>query len=120
MTQWISFADLKRQVSIEDVLVHYGLRDGLRQRRGELVGLCPFHKETRGSFSASTTKNAFQCFGCSRKGNILDFVAVKLLLDMAGGRPKRGQLDGHVLECQAAGAPAGERRTSRKTDLVVR
>ena len=81
-TQWVSFADLKRQVSIEDVLVHYGLRDGLRQRRDELVGLCPFHKETRGSFSASTTKNAFQCFGCNRKGNILDFVALKEEVDV--------------------------------------
>lgn len=81
-TEWVSFADLKRQVSIEDVLVHYGLRDGLRQRRDELVGLCPFHKETRGSFSASTTKNAFQCFGCNRKGNILDFVAFKEEVDI--------------------------------------
>lgn len=38
MPQWVSFADLKRQVSIEDVLAHYGLLAGLRQRRDELVG----------------------------------------------------------------------------------
>ena len=82
MARWVSFQELKEQVGIEDVLGHYGLLEGLRQKRDELVGLCPFHKETRGSFSASVTKNAFQCFGCNRKGNILDFVAFKEEVDI--------------------------------------
>ena len=73
MAQWVSFQMLKRQVGIEDILSHYGLLERLRQKRDELVGLCPFHQETKGSFSASVTKNAFQCFGCNRKGNILGF-----------------------------------------------
>ena len=77
MAEWVSFQELKQRVSIEDILRHYGLLENLKQRKDELVGLCPFHKETKGSFHASLAKNAFQCFGCKRKGNILDFVAAK-------------------------------------------
>ena len=76
MAEQVSFAQVKREVSIQQVLEHYGLTAGLRvQKQGEeLVGLCPFHEESRGSFHVSTSKNAFQCFGCKRKGNMLDFV----------------------------------------------
>ena len=74
---WVDFRALKENVSIEDILRYYGLLEKLRQRKDELVGLCPFHQETKGSFHASLTKNAFQCFGCKRKGNILDFVKFK-------------------------------------------
>ena len=60
-----------------DLLQHYGLLEGLKQQRGEgeLVGLCPFHSERRGSFHVSTVKQAWNCFGCHRHGNILDLVA---------------------------------------------
>ena len=77
MTTWVNFNELKQKVSMEDVLGHYGLLDGLkRQKDDELVGLCPFHEETKGSFHVSLSKNAFNCFGgsCKRHGNILDFV----------------------------------------------
>ena len=78
--QWVSFQELKERVSMRDVLSHYGIVDGLRSEKGgdELVGLCPFHRETRGSFHVSTSKNAWNCFGCQRHGNILDFVAYKV------------------------------------------
>lgn len=76
MAQWVSFEDIKSRVSIEDVLDHYGIGN-LKPRKNELVGLCPFpqHEDTRASFSANTIKNVFQCFGCKKSGNILDFVA---------------------------------------------
>ena len=57
--------------------MHYGLLDQLKQRKDELVGLCPFHEETKGSFHASLTKNAVQCFGCKTKGKILDLIRFK-------------------------------------------
>jgi len=76
MTQWVSFEELKTRVSIEDVLDHYKVAD-LRRRRDELIGICPFHDETRGSFSANVVKNIWQCFGCKRGGNIFDFVIEK-------------------------------------------
>ena len=58
MAEWVSYAELKQRVSVVDLLGRYGLLEGLRSQRAgeELVGLCPFHQETRGSFHVSTTK----------------------------------------------------------------
>ena len=42
MTTWVSFAKLKQNVSMEEVLEHYGLLEGLKRvKDDELVGLCP-------------------------------------------------------------------------------
>ena len=76
MVKWISFRELRAHVSMEDILGHYGLMERFRRNKDEVIGLCPFHEETTGSFHASLTKNVFHCFGCQSKGNILDFVAL--------------------------------------------
>ena len=42
----------------------------------ELLCKCPFpdHDDGKPSFSVNVDKNLFQCFGCGRKGSIIDFV----------------------------------------------
>ena len=71
MAEWISFAEVKQKVSIQQVLEHYGLVEGLRRQKNEdeLVGLCPFHEESKGSFHVSLSKNAFQCFRQNQAGS---------------------------------------------------
>ena len=81
MAKWVSFRELREQVSIEDILRHYGLMEKFRKSKDEVIGLCPFHEETTGSFHASITKNVFHCFGCQSKGDILDFVAMRERVD---------------------------------------
>ena len=39
--------------------------------RGEYVGLCPLHEETRPSFYVNTRKNVFYCHGCGEGGDLL-------------------------------------------------
>lgn len=56
--------------------------------------LCPFHSEKSPSFSVSSTKQIFNCFGCGVGGNVVTFIqkierlefveALKLLADRAG------------------------------------
>jgi len=77
MKEWVSFNEIKAKVSIKDILAHYGLLEGLQQKGDELVGLCPFHQESKGSFYVNIIKNVFHCFGCKAKGNIFDFVSLK-------------------------------------------
>jgi DNA primase len=81
---WVDYRELKRRVSIKESLDHYGLLSSVKQKKDELVGFCPFHKESKASFHVSLTKNAFQCFGCKAKGNILDFVQQKEGVELRG------------------------------------
>jgi DNA primase len=72
---WVDFRAVKQAVSIETVLDHYGI-NWLRKNGDELRGRCPIHKgEGERSFHVNTSKNAFQCFSCKSRGNVLDFVA---------------------------------------------
>jgi DNA primase len=52
----------------------YGVK--LKRSGKELRGRCPIHQgDGTESFHANTDKNAFHCFSCQAKGNVLDFVA---------------------------------------------
>lgn len=72
---WVDFAAVKAQVRIADVVNRYGLE--LQTKGPEMVGLCPFHEDSKPSFRVNTDKQVFHCFGCGAKGNVLDFVARK-------------------------------------------
>lgn len=75
-TRWIDFTELKRQVSIRDVLTRYGLVDKLAEKKpGRLIGACPIHGGKNGtSFNVDTDKNVFNCFSQCGGGNVLDLV----------------------------------------------
>src|SRR5579871_6838638 len=71
---WVDFKAIKQVVPIEAVLNRYGVK--LKRSGEELRGRCPIHKgEGTDTFHANLTKNAFQCFSCKARGNVLDFVA---------------------------------------------
>ena len=66
----------------------------LKRRGKNFLGLCPFHKEKTPSFTVSSDKQMYHCFGCGKGGNIYTFVmemekvtfveAVKSLAERAG------------------------------------
>lgn len=73
----IDFKVVKAAVSMEQVLQHYGLLDGLKRSGDSLTGPCPIHKGTnKTQFRVSISKNCWNCFSeCKHGGNVLDFVA---------------------------------------------
>jgi DNA primase len=84
---------LKREVDLAELARSRGV---VLERRGkDLVGLCPFHDETEGSFVVSPEKNLFHCLGCGAGGSVVDLVmrldgvsfrhAVELLREGLGG-----------------------------------
>lgn len=46
----------------------------LRRAGKDFVGLCPFHQEKTPSFTVSTEKQIFYCFGCHEGGNVINFL----------------------------------------------
>ncbi len=66
----------------------------LQKKGSNYFGLCPFHNEKSPSFSVSSAKQMYYCFGCGAGGNVITFImdyenysfseALKLLADRAG------------------------------------
>jgi DNA primase len=71
--QFIDFGHVKEHASFERVLSHYSL--ALTGKGVQRAVLCPFHRERRPSCKVELEKKIFHCFGCGKKGNVLEFVA---------------------------------------------
>lgn len=72
MSAILEFADkLRSQVDIADVVGRYV---ELRRMGTNMKGLCPFHNEKTPSFTLSTSKQIFHCFGCHEGGDVIKFV----------------------------------------------
>jgi DNA primase len=67
-----SFADrVKQQADIVRVVGEY-VR--LKKSGQNFIGLCPFHNEKTPSFSVSSMKQFYYCFGCGAGGDVFKFV----------------------------------------------
>ena len=53
----------------------------LKKRGANLLGLCPFHGEKTPSFTVSSVKGIYKCFGCGKAGNSVNFVMDHLKLN---------------------------------------
>lgn len=78
-------------VNIVEVVGNYV---ALKRRGREMLGLCPFHSDTRPSFNVSESKQIFKCFACGVGGDVIKFImlreqmsfpeAVRFLAERAG------------------------------------
>src|SRR5438876_1218047 len=83
--------DLKRQADIVRIVQDYVT---LKKTGANWVACCPFHKETKPSFSVNPTKEIFYCFGCQKGGSVFNFVmeiervtfpeAIKIVAEKSG------------------------------------
>ncbi len=63
-------AEIKARLRIEDLVGRYVRLRRVGQR---LVGPCPFHQETKPSFSVNPEQGLYYCFGCQAAGDIIEF-----------------------------------------------
>ena len=63
-------AEIKSRLSLEDIVGRYVQ---LKTVGGRLMGPCPFHQETRASFSVTPDQGFYYCFGCQASGDIIEF-----------------------------------------------
>jgi DNA primase len=83
--------DLRRQSDIVRIVQDYV---SLKKTGANWVARCPFHKETKPSFSVNPAKDIFYCFGCQKGGSIFNFImeiervtfpeAIKIVAEKSG------------------------------------
>jgi len=83
--------DLRRQADIVRIVQDYV---SLKKAGANWVARCPFHKETKPSFSVNAAKEIFYCFGCQKGGSVFNFImeiervtfpeAIKIVAEKAG------------------------------------
>lgn len=75
-----TFAFMIDHVTIERIIDAAEISDvvsdfvTLRKRGVNQLGLCPFHNEKTPSFTVSSAKGIFKCFGCGKGGNSVNFI----------------------------------------------
>ena len=76
-SKFIDFKAVKAAITMEQVLLHYGLLDKFKRGSDSLSGPCPIHKGSNPTqFRVSISKNIWNCFSeCKHGGNVLDFIA---------------------------------------------
>jgi DNA primase len=70
----ISQQTIQQILSRTDIIEIVGSFVKLKKRGANYLGLCPFHNEKSPSFTVSSTKEIYKCFGCGRSGNTLSFL----------------------------------------------
>ena len=70
-----SYSTFKYGNIVKELLEEKGITYYRVNGQGELTCTCPFHNDSRPSFSISLTEGLYCCHACSAKGNIVTFVA---------------------------------------------
>ncbi|KYD11582.1 DNA primase [Heyndrickxia sporothermodurans] len=63
--------EIRQSIDIVDIIGEYV---HLKKQGRNYFGLCPFHGENTPSFSVSTDKQIYHCFGCGAGGNVISFL----------------------------------------------
>src|SRR6478672_8067843 len=105
-----SIAEIKRRLSIEDVI---GETVKLTRAGRNLKGLCPFHSEKSPSFVVYPQNGSYHCFGCGANGDALNFVMSTEGLDFGGALEKLARKAGVELKPRDDRAAAEDRAKER-------
>lgn len=79
--------EVQNRADIIEIISDYVV---LKKKGRDFLGLCPFHAEKTPSFSVSSTKQLYHCFGCGVGGNAITFLMelgkqsfAEVILDLA-------------------------------------
>ncbi|PFJ16743.1 DNA primase [Bacillus cereus] len=88
----------------------------LRKQGRNYFGLCPFHGENSPSFSVSSDKQIFHCFGCGEGGNVFSFLMKMEGLAFTEAIQKLGERNGIVVAEYTSGQ---EQQEDISDDTVI-
>ena len=99
---------LLNKICIIDVISHYlDCQKRAPKNDREYVALCPFHREKTPSFTITTYKQFYHCFGCGAHGNAIHFVMEYEGIDFLKAVKKVAEITNFSL-------PSGPRPSNKK------
>ncbi len=105
---------IKARISMADLARRYV---EVRPVGSRLVAPCPFHQETKPSFSINDEQGTFYCFGCQASGDIFDFYGRINGLDFRETLEQLAEESGVSLESHRPD-PGVARQRSHKRDML--
>ncbi len=90
----------------------------LRHNGRNWVGLCPFHGDSKPSFSVNPEKGLYYCFGCQEGGNALSYVKKTRALSTTDAIEELARQAGFELPANWRGNAAEYRERKEKRDLM--
>jgi DNA primase len=103
--------EIKDAARIEEVVGQYVQ---LTQKGRNLSGLCPFHSETKPSFTVAPDKGIFYCFGCGAGGNVISFLMQHQRLSFPEAAQELARRYNIPLSLKELG-PEGSQQTRKRT-----
>ncbi|ALO13939.1 DNA primase [Salinivirga cyanobacteriivorans] len=85
--------DIKKRLPIMSVLAHYGIKTDTNSHIK-----CPFHKDDKPSCKIYTDTNTYNCFGCGKTGDVIQFIQDKENCDKHTALKKAAELAGENTE----------------------
>ena len=102
MSQRRAIQEIKARLSLVDVVRRYV---ELKRNGARWVAPCPFHQETKPSFSVNEEEGFFYCFGCHASGDLFDFYGRINGLDFRETLEALAEETGVVLDRNDDGTP---------------
>ncbi len=109
--------DLLARVDIVDVV---GRHVQLKKGGQNFLGLCPFHSEKTPSFTVSSSKQFFHCFGCGAHGTAIGFLMEHRGLGFVEAVRELAQQVGMQVPEQSDAAKQSVSRIRALTDILQR
>ncbi len=106
--------EIKARLNILDVVKRYV---ELRRAGNRWVAPCPFHQETKPSFSVNEEEGFFYCFGCQAAGDVFDFYSRINGMEFKETLEHLAEEAGVILEDVRPDPKAAAERDFRKTAL---
>ena len=98
---------LNDRINIVDVI---STRVTLKKVGREYHGRCPFHDDSSPSFSVSSDKQVYHCFGCGASGGLISFVMEYDKVDFIGAIENLASLAGLEVPTEAADPESEQRK----------
>ncbi|MFW5838004.1 MAG: DNA primase [Desulfovibrionaceae bacterium] len=108
--------EVKARLDIVEVVRRYV---DLRPVSGRWMGPCPFHQETKPSFSVNPDEGFYYCFGCQAAGDVIDFHMRVNGLDFREALEQLAAEVGVTLQSGQAPGASDESRKRRRRALEM-